>query len=92
MDYLQTRYKKSPKRWNETYLVFINYFLQIACFFSGGSNDITCYEDIETFRKKTNASSVMVARAAQLNCSVFRKEGPLPMDQVVEDYMKLVRN
>jgi len=56
---------------------------------NGGSNDITCYEDIETFRKKTNASSVMVARAAQWNCSIFRKEGRLPMMTVVEDYMKL---
>jgi len=56
---------------------------------NGGSNDITCYGDIEKFRSKTNASSVMVARAAEHNCSIFRKEGVLPMYQVIEDYLKL---
>ena len=38
---------------------------------------------------KTGASSVMVARAAQWNLSVFRKEGVLPIDDVITDYLKV---
>jgi len=30
----------------------------------------------------------MLARAAQWNCSVFRKEGPLPMENVIKAYLK----
>ena len=58
---------------------------------SGGSEEhINSYEDIETFRCATKASSVMIARSAQLNCSIFRKDGLLPMEQVIKDYLKLV--
>ena len=44
----------------------------IYLLFSGGSGDIGCYEDIEAFKKTTGCCSVMVARAAQGNPSVFR--------------------
>lgn len=30
----------------------------------------------------------MLARAAEWNCSVFRKEGPLPMEDVIKSYLK----
>jgi len=30
----------------------------------------------------------MLARAAQWNCSVFRKEGALPMEDVIKAYLK----
>uniref|UniRef100_A0A6F9DC03 tRNA-dihydrouridine(20) synthase [NAD(P)+]-like n=1 Tax=Phallusia mammillata TaxID=59560 RepID=A0A6F9DC03_9ASCI len=57
---------------------------------NGGSEDcIQSYSDIEKFRSATGASSVMIARSAQLNCSVFRKEGLLPMEQVIKDYLKI---
>ena len=39
---------------------------------SGGSSLISSSEQIEAFRKTTGCSSVMVARAAQWNPSVFR--------------------
>jgi len=35
------------------------------------------------------AASVMVARAAQINVSIFRPEGPLPMDELIEKYLRL---
>uniref|UniRef100_A0A1A9WAH1 DRBM domain-containing protein n=1 Tax=Glossina brevipalpis TaxID=37001 RepID=A0A1A9WAH1_9MUSC len=56
---------------------------------NGGSRDIQKYADILKFRADCNASSVMVARAAQLNVSIFRKEGLLPMDEVIFKYLKL---
>lgn len=58
---------------------------------SGGSHDfIKEYIDIETFRKATDASSVMIARAAMWNPSIFRKEGPFPLKEVMQDYIKYV--
>jgi len=61
--------------------------------FSGGSEEyIKTYDDIEKFRQLTNTSSVMIARSAQFNCSVFRKDGLLTADEVIKDYLKLVRS
>ncbi|XP_078525185.1 tRNA-dihydrouridine(20) synthase [NAD(P)+]-like isoform X2 [Lissotriton helveticus] len=61
----------------------------IAVHGSGGSQDhIKEYADIETFRQATNASSVMLARAAMWNPSIFRKEGPLPLEGVMQEYIK----
>jgi len=62
--------------------------ISIPIIANGGSKDIETYEDIVKFKNATNASSVMVARAAQWNCSVFRKEGKLPLDEVITDYLK----
>lgn len=46
---------------------------------NGGSRDIQKYEDILKFRKLCGASSIMVARAAQNNVSIFRKDGELSL-------------
>lgn len=56
---------------------------------NGGSNDIECYDDIEKFRKECGATSVMIARAAQKNVSIFRKDGLIPIDVVIPEYLKL---
>lgn len=56
---------------------------------SGGSKEIEKYDDILRFRKSTGASSVMIARAAQYNSSVFRSSGKLPLDEVIPAYLKL---
>ncbi|XP_074645438.1 tRNA-dihydrouridine(20) synthase [NAD(P)+]-like [Tubulanus polymorphus] len=56
---------------------------------NGGSQSIKKYEDIEKFRRATGASSVMIARAAQWNTSIFRKEGMLPVVDVIKSYLKL---
>ncbi|KAI3371356.1 hypothetical protein L3Q82_023552, partial [Scortum barcoo] len=44
--------------------------------------------DIEKFREATGATSVMLARAAMWNASVFSKQGPLPLEKVMEEYLK----
>lgn len=31
----------------------------------------------------------MLARAAEWNCSIFRKQGLLPLDEVIIDYLKV---
>ena len=41
---------------------------------NGGSNVIKKREDVETFRLATNADSVMLARAAMWDLSIFRRE------------------
>lgn len=65
--------------------------ITVMLIFSGGSHDfIKEYTDIETFRKATAASSVMIARAAMWNPSIFRKEGLFPLKEVMQDYIKYV--
>jgi tRNA-dihydrouridine synthase 2 len=65
--------------------------LMILCwiFVSGGSREIETYEHILRFHKTTGASSVMIARAAQYNSSVFRSTGKLSLDEVIPEYLKL---
>ncbi|XP_030646122.1 tRNA-dihydrouridine(20) synthase [NAD(P)+]-like [Chanos chanos] len=56
---------------------------------NGGSQDwVKTYSDIEVFREATGASSVMLARAAMWNASVFRSQGALSVDEVIEEYIK----
>ncbi|CAH2297297.1 tRNA-dihydrouridine(20) synthase [NAD(P)+]-like isoform X1 [Pelobates cultripes] len=60
---------------------------------NGGSQEIIKeFRDIETFRAATGASSVMIARAAMWNPSIFREEGILPLEEVVRDYIRIVVN
>lgn len=46
--------------------------------------------DIEDFRAATGTSSVMLARAAMWNVSVFSKQGLFPVEKVMEEYLKYV--
>ncbi|XP_011879148.1 PREDICTED: tRNA-dihydrouridine(20) synthase [NAD(P)+]-like isoform X1 [Vollenhovia emeryi] len=62
--------------------------LSIPVIANGGSRDIQKHSDILRFRKETGCSSVMLARSAEWNCSIFRKEGPLPMEVVIKSYLK----
>eukprot|EP00038_Savillea_parva_P015609 m.14523 g.14523 ORF g.14523 m.14523 type:complete len:511 (-) comp3160_c0_seq1:149-1681(-) len=55
---------------------------------NGGSLDIETFADIHTFRESAGCCSVMVARAAQWNLSVFRPEGPLPLPEVCCEYLR----
>jgi len=65
-------------------------YLEFSPLCSGGSSDIKKFSDIEKFRLACGASSVMVARAAEWNLSVFRKEGPLDKLELIKEYIKLV--
>lgn len=58
---------------------------------SGGSLDLVKTNgDIEDFREATGTTSVMLARAAMWNVSIFSKRGPFPVEKVMEEYLKYV--
>ncbi|XP_051884237.1 tRNA-dihydrouridine(20) synthase [NAD(P)+]-like isoform X2 [Pristis pectinata] len=57
------------------------------CMHGGSQEIIKDFAGIEAFRWATNASSVMVARAAMWNPSIFRKEGLLPAEKVLKEYL-----
>ncbi|KAL4166826.1 hypothetical protein KRP22_014078 [Phytophthora ramorum] len=52
------------------------------------NGDVFLHEDIDKLRKISGASSFLIARGALTNPSIFRKEGRLPIDQVVRDYLQ----
>ncbi|XP_012586240.1 PREDICTED: tRNA-dihydrouridine(20) synthase [NAD(P)+]-like isoform X2 [Condylura cristata] len=63
--------------------------LSIPVIANGGSHDhIQEYVDIEDFRQATAASSVMLARAAMWNPSIFLKEGLRPLEEVMQKYIR----
>ena len=53
------------------------------------NGDVFKHEDIDNLRKISGASSFLIARGALANPSIFRKEGLLPTDQVVRDYLRV---
>lgn len=63
--------------------------LDIPVIANGGSQSITRRHDILRFAQRCSTTSVMVARAAEWNCSVFRADGPLPLDDVIRRYLEL---
>ncbi|KAG6944360.1 hypothetical protein JG688_00017124 [Phytophthora aleatoria] len=52
------------------------------------NGDVFMHEDIDKLRKISGASSFLIARGALANPSIFRKEGRLPIDEVVREYLK----
>ncbi|XP_039209430.1 tRNA-dihydrouridine(20) synthase [NAD(P)+]-like isoform X1 [Crotalus tigris] len=67
----------------------ISEVVSIPVIANGGSYDfIKEYSDLRIFQEATSASSVMVARAAMWNPSIFRKEGSLPLKDVMQEYIK----
>ncbi|XP_018597703.1 tRNA-dihydrouridine(20) synthase [NAD(P)+]-like [Scleropages formosus] len=56
---------------------------------NGGSLDLVkSHSDIESFRSATGTSSVMLARAAMWNPSIFRPQGMLSLEQVMDAYIR----
>ncbi|KAF3425152.1 hypothetical protein E2986_08784 [Frieseomelitta varia] len=62
--------------------------LSIPVIANGGSKEIQKYSDISKFKEITGCNSVMLARAAEWNCSIFSKKGLLPMEDVIKSYLK----
>jgi tRNA-dihydrouridine synthase 2 len=63
--------------------------LTIPVIANGGSLDIKTFADLAPFQAATGCSSIMVARAAQWNMSVFRREGLLEPMEVIREYLRL---
>uniref|UniRef100_A0AAQ5YRM8 DRBM domain-containing protein n=1 Tax=Amphiprion ocellaris TaxID=80972 RepID=A0AAQ5YRM8_AMPOC len=71
------------------YIQAVAQAISIPVIANGGSLDLVkTNSDIEEFRKATGTSSVMLARAAMWNASVFTRQGPLPVEKVMEEYLK----
>ncbi|TKS73881.1 tRNA-dihydrouridine(20) synthase [NAD(P)+]-like [Collichthys lucidus] len=71
------------------YIQAVAQAVSIPVIANGGSLDLVKTNgDIEEFRKAAGASSVMLARAAMWNASVFSNQGPLPVETVMEEYLK----
>lgn len=71
------------------YIQAVTKAVSIPVIANGGSLDLVkTNSDIEEFRKATGTSSVMLARAAMWNASVFTSQGPLPVEKVMEEYLK----
>ncbi|XP_024138397.1 tRNA-dihydrouridine(20) synthase [NAD(P)+]-like isoform X2 [Oryzias melastigma] len=71
------------------YIQAVAQAVSIPVIANGGSLDLVkTYEDIEEFRRATGAASVMLARAAMWNASVFSSQGLLPVERVMEEYLK----
>ncbi|CAO3665178.1 unnamed protein product [Umbelopsis ramanniana] len=52
------------------------------------NGDVFEYADIQKLKEHTNVSSAMIARGAEYNPSVFRKEGKVELIQVLKSYLK----
>eukprot|EP00045_Choanoeca_perplexa_P014795 m.176354 g.176354 ORF g.176354 m.176354 type:complete len:484 (-) comp16798_c0_seq6:861-2312(-) len=63
--------------------------LTIPVIANGGSLDFKSYQDLITFRDQCQASSVMVARGAQTNMSIFNPEGLSEQLSVSTHYLEL---
>lgn len=64
--------------------------ISIPIIANGGSNLIKTYSDVDKFRERTHASSVMLARCAMRNPSIFKTDNNLePIKNVVERFLQL---
>lgn len=67
----------------------VSYVRSLRCCSVIVNGDVFTYEDIARIRERTGAHSVMIARGAQWNPSVFRKDGPVPVWDVMSEYLQL---
>uniref|UniRef100_A0A2P2I822 tRNA-dihydrouridine(20) synthase (NAD(P)+)-like n=1 Tax=Hirondellea gigas TaxID=1518452 RepID=A0A2P2I822_9CRUS len=73
---------------NESVIAEIARVINIPVIANGGSKDIIDHKDIKLFGEKSQTCSVMIARAAMWNCSILRREGKLPIDDVIRAYLR----
>lgn len=86
----RTKDQRSNYECEIDYIRAIKDCLKIPVIANGGSNKIKTYDDIQTFRNSTEASSVMIARAAMKNPSIFDKNGILrSVNTIIPEFIKL---
>ncbi|GMH25276.1 hypothetical protein Nepgr_027119 [Nepenthes gracilis] len=74
---------RDPAKWNE--IADIVAALSIPVIANG---DVFNYEDFQCIKLATGASSVMVARGALWNASIFSAQGKLPWEAVKREYVR----
>lgn len=63
--------------------------LRIPVIANGLSSEVTCFNDIERLREECGAAALMLARAAETNVSIFRKEGMWSVEELITRYLRL---
>ncbi|KAK6983536.1 tRNA-dihydrouridine(20) synthase [NAD(P)+]-like protein [Biomphalaria glabrata] len=84
----RTKSERSRDPNRDDYIKAVSNAVSIPVIANGGSKNISNLSEVESFRLNTEASSVMLARAAMWNCSVFRRDGPLPFIDVLKSYLR----
>ena len=68
--HLAGRYGRTPARWDELRPLVDALNVPVVA-----NGDVVCFDDFEKVRAETGCHSVMAARGALWNCSIFRSEG-----------------
>ncbi|XP_066904859.1 tRNA-dihydrouridine(20) synthase [NAD(P)+]-like isoform X2 [Halyomorpha halys] len=84
----RTKFERQQHSNRIEFLQMISKSLSIPVIANGGSKEIETFEDILSFKEKTKCSSVMIARAAEWNVSVFSPYGKKPLDDMIKAYLK----
>ncbi|XP_057784345.1 uncharacterized protein LOC131001781 isoform X1 [Salvia miltiorrhiza] len=74
---------RDPAKWNEIADVVAAVSIPVIA-----NGDVFEYEDFERIKVATGASSVMVARGALWNASIFSSKGKLPWEDVKREYLR----
>ncbi|XP_063688359.1 tRNA-dihydrouridine(20) synthase [NAD(P)+]-like [Bolinopsis microptera] len=84
----RTRYTRSSHACNYDIIKAIKAQITIPVILNGASLDITNKGDMTGLMKETGADSIMVARAAWYNPSIFRDPEPAPVREAVQTFMR----
>ncbi|KAH9620798.1 hypothetical protein KSS87_012567 [Heliosperma pusillum] len=74
---------RDPAKWNEIADVVAAVSIPVIA-----NGDIFDYEDFQRIKLATGAASVMVARGALWNASIFSSHGKLPWEEVKKEYLR----
>lgn len=87
----RTKEQRSHEENDNDAIRIISKNIRVPVIANGHSNHIKLYSDIVKFKELTKASSVMIARAALRNPSIFNSEvvESKPIDSVISEFIKL---
>ncbi|EGC34504.1 hypothetical protein DICPUDRAFT_34883 [Dictyostelium purpureum] len=77
---------RDPAHWDRLENILSNASFSVPIIANG---DIWKHEDIDACLKKTKANSVMIARGAIKNVSIFSKPEPVDLKKVIQEYAEL---
>lgn len=75
---------RHPAKWEQ--IPALSSALSVPLLYNG---DVFVHDDIAALKERTGASSIMIARGAMWNASIFRDDGMLPTYDVVSRYVEL---
>ncbi|XP_021343870.1 tRNA-dihydrouridine(20) synthase [NAD(P)+]-like [Mizuhopecten yessoensis] len=80
--------EERPRHKNRNHIIkIIAESVNIPVIANGGSKEMRTYDAIATFLQETGCTSTMIARQAEWNPTIFRKEGKLPLLDVCKEYV-----